>query len=201
MGFDSWSGKDTKWGFRVGGGSDWVYRRPKRMKLSTQNAVRKCPHEEKIKGTELAPQSQQGNSLETFASFYFQFPSSISNTFWKLFFPLLRAPALGAGSIQVAALKKAILAQEAPQGFFFPPLFQITAVYSKTPAVLVLCFVPPPLTALHPASSRGAQKRGRGSWRAHHRLDIERRGNSAHTPADVWVWNKSGSLACLGRPP
>lgn len=44
--------------------------------------------------------------------------------------------------------------------FFFPP-FQTKAVYRKTPVVLVLCFVLTPLSALHPASSRGAQKRGR----------------------------------------
>lgn len=33
------------------------------MKLSTQNALRMCPHKENIKGTELAPQSQQEKKI------------------------------------------------------------------------------------------------------------------------------------------
>lgn len=105
---------------------------------------------------------------------------------------MLGAPILERGDIQVAALPKGPAAQEAFQGCF--SFSKQYLLYRKNTVGLVSIFFSS-LTALHPASSQGAWKCGCSSWRAHHPFDRSCHENSAHTPADVWVWNKSGSLA------
>lgn len=172
------------------------------MKLSTQKAVTKCPRKKNIKRTELAPQSQEEDKtpLRHLHPLIFSF-LVLYLILFEIYFLLHSEPLpLEQGPSRQLHLKKPFKPKRPFRDFFFFFPFQTKAVYKKTPVVLVLCFVLPPLSALHPASSRGAQKRGHGSWRAHHRLGRSCRGNSARTPADVRAWNKSGSLACLGRP-
>lgn len=75
--------------------------------------------------------------------------------------------------------------------FFFN--FQNNSVYRQQTVVLGFVFLffpqlPCTLRALR------AQKRGCSSWRAHHPFTRSCHRNSAHTPTDVWAWNKSGSL-------
>lgn len=114
-----------KRGLKVrGGGSDLVYRNPKRLKLGTQKAVRKRPRKGDVKGTKLSPQSQQEKKipLRLLHPLIFNFPVLHLMPFLKnfFFFSLCSEPLpLEQGGIQVAALRKALPAQEAFQGPFF----------------------------------------------------------------------------------
>lgn len=189
-----------KRGLKVrGGGSDLVYRNPKRLKLGTQKAVRKRPRKGDVKGTKLSPQSQQEKKipLRLLHPLIFNFPVLHLMPFFKnyfFFFPLLRAPTSGAGWHPGSCTQKSPSSPRGLSGTFFS--LRNHLVYRKNTVGLVFYFPPwPPLTALHPTSSQGAWKCGCSSWRAHRPFDRSCRGNSAHTPADVWVWNKSGSLA------
>lgn len=149
MGFDSWCSKHTKKGLESqGGGSDLVYRNPKRLKLGTQKAVRKCPRKGDVKGTKLSPQSQQEKKipLRLLHPLIFNFPVLHLMPFFKnIFFSLCSEPLpLEQGGIQVAALRKALPAQEAFQGLFF--LFETIQFIGRT---LWVWFSISPLTPLN----------------------------------------------------
>lgn len=175
------------------------------MKLSTQNTVRKCPHEENIKGTELAPQSQQEKKipLRHLHPLIFKYFPVLYLILFEIYFFLYSEPLpLERGPSRYLHLKKPFPAQEALQGFYFFFPFSNHSSLQENPRGFGFVFLFFPLSLPCTLRAPGEhKKRGCGSWGAHHQFGRSCSGNSAHTPADVRVWNKSGSLACLGRPP
>lgn len=182
MGFDSWCSKHTKTQFEQrGGGSGWVYRSPKRLKLSTQEAVRNFPYKGDTKGTELSPQTQQEKKilLRLLHPLIFNFPILHLIPLKKK--SLLRAPIPAVGWQPGGCTQNTLSSLRGLSGLFFFFNFQNNSVYRKQTVVLGFVFLffsqlPCTLRALR------AQKRGCSSWRAHHPFTRSCHRNSAHTP-------------------
>lgn len=105
---------------------------------------------------------------------------------------MLGAPTPGAGWHPGSCTQKKPFHLNRPLRDIFS--FQNSPVYTKTTVDLVPS-ISSPLNCHAPHELSGTWKCGCLSWRAHHPLDRSCCRDSAHTPTDVWVWNKSGSLA------